>query len=81
MKCIKVCIGSACHIKGSYEVIEKFKELIEEYELQTKVELCGSFCLGKCREAVSVMRWDEKIFSVSKDNAKDVFKKDFIPYL
>ncbi|HSQ88474.1 (2Fe-2S) ferredoxin domain-containing protein [Romboutsia sp.] len=81
MKTIKVCIGSACHIKGSYEVIEIFKELIEEYKLQTKVELCGSFCLGKCRDAVSVMRWDEKIFSISKENAREMFKNEFISYL
>ena len=26
---IKVCIGSSCHLRGSYEVIEKLKQLID----------------------------------------------------
>ena len=76
MKSIKVCIGSACHIKGSYDVIEILKEEIENYNLQNEIELCASFCLGNCKEAVSVMRWDNKVLSVSKDNAKEVFHKE-----
>lgn len=78
---IKVCIGSSCHIKGSYDVINEFKNLISEYKLEDKVELCGSFCLGKCQNLVSVKRWDEKVLSVSKENAREVFEKDFMPYL
>jgi NADH:ubiquinone oxidoreductase subunit E len=77
MKSIKVCIGSACHIKGSYDVIEIFKEEIEKNNLQNDIELCASFCLGNCKDAVSVMRWDKEIFSVSKENAKEVFHKEF----
>ena len=26
---IKVCVGSSCHLKGSYDVIEKLKEVID----------------------------------------------------
>ncbi|MGL4911198.1 MAG: (2Fe-2S) ferredoxin domain-containing protein [Romboutsia sp.] len=81
MKSIKVCIGSACHIKGSYEVIEIFKELIKYHNLENDIELLGSFCLGECRQSVSVMRWDNKILSVSKDTAKYLFEKEFIPYI
>ena len=81
MKSIRVCIGSACHIKGSYEVIEIFKELIRYHKLENDIELLGSFCLGECRHDVSVMRWDNKILSISKANAKEVFEKEFIPYI
>jgi NADH:ubiquinone oxidoreductase subunit E len=81
MKAIKVCIGSACHIKGSYEVIEIFQELIKEYKLEKQIELCGSFCLGECKNTVSVKRWDEKVLSVSKENAREMFEKEFIAYL
>ncbi len=79
MRTIKVCIGSACHIKGSYEVIEIFKTEIKKYKLEEKIELHGSFCLGQCRDAVCVKRWDNKIISVSSSNAKDVFDKEFRP--
>ena len=27
---IKVCVGSSCHLKGSYEVIEAFKEVLKK---------------------------------------------------
>ena len=77
MKSIKICIGSACHLKGSYEVIEIFKKLIKENNLEQEIELCASFCIGNCKEAVSVMRWDGVVFSVDKENAKDIFEREF----
>ncbi|SFB12529.1 (2Fe-2S) ferredoxin domain-containing protein [Clostridium frigidicarnis] len=75
MKTLKVCIGSSCHLKGSYDVIEEFKKMIEKNNLGDKVELKAAFCLGNCTEAVSVQRWDGKILSVSKDNIDEVFEK------
>ena len=27
---IKVCVGSSCHLKGSYDVIQKLKEIIKQ---------------------------------------------------
>ena len=77
MKSIKICIGSACHLKGSYEVIEAFKKLIKENNLEQEIELCASFCIGNCKEAVSVMRCDGVVFSVDKENAKDIFEREF----
>ena len=47
MKTINVCIGSACHLKGSYDVIEEFKKKIDECSLQGEVELKAAFCMIK----------------------------------
>ena len=80
MLSIKVCIGSACHLKGSYEVIEEFQRQIKENNLENKIELSASFCLGKCKKAVSVMRWDGRVFSVNKQNAKDIFEMEFLNF-
>ena len=44
---VTVCIGSSCHIKGSRKVVEKLQSLISENGLSDKVELSGSFCMGK----------------------------------
>ena len=30
---VKVCIGTSCHLHGSYNVMMSFKQLIEEYNL------------------------------------------------
>ena len=81
MKDIRICIGSSCHIKGSNEVVEEFKSLIKEYNLDNKIELYASFCLGRCTNEVSVMRWDNEILSVSSKNAREIFEKEIIPFL
>lgn len=66
---ISVCIGSACHVKGSYDVIKEFQRVLEEYDLEDKITLKGVFCLNKCTEAVSTKLNDE-IFSMSKDKVE-----------
>ncbi len=81
MKNIKICIGSSCHLKGSEEVIKKFQVIIKEFKLENKVDLYASFCLDRCTNGVSVMRWDGKILSVSRDNVREVFEEDIMPYL
>jgi NADH:ubiquinone oxidoreductase 24 kD subunit len=81
LKTLKICIGSACHLKGSYDVIEILQSLIKEYELEDKLELKAAFCLGHCTEAVSVERWDGQCLSFSKDNTKAEFEKNIMPLL
>ncbi|PHV71038.1 hypothetical protein CS063_06800 [Sporanaerobium hydrogeniformans] len=81
MKVVKICIGSACHLKGSYHVIEAFKGLIEEYKLEEEIELSAAFCVGKCTEAVSVVRWDGEVLSVTKANAREIFINQIVAYL
>lgn len=81
MKKISICIGSACHLKGSYQVVEIFKALVKEYKLEEQIELKADFCLKNCANAVSVMRWDNKLLSVSPENAREIFETEIIPYL
>ena len=71
---LKVCVGSACHLKGSYDVIETFKYLIRDRNVSDKVEIKAAFCLGHCTEAVSV-NLDGIIYSVSPKNAVEFFDK------
>ena len=35
---IKVCVGSSCHLKGSYDVIEAFKTVLKKYDVEDVVE-------------------------------------------
>lgn len=78
---LKVCIGSACHIKGSYNVISAFQQLIEEYSVFNEVELKAVFCLGHCMEAVSVQINDEGVYSVSGESARSFFKNHILSRL
>lgn len=69
---ITVCIGSSCHIKGSRQVVEQFQYLIHENDLGDKVELAGTFCMGKCRDGVCVTV-DDKFYSVKPDTVDEFF--------
>ena len=77
---ITVCIGSSCHIKGSRQVVEVINRLIDEHDLKEKVELGGTFCMGKCQQSVCVAIEDE-IFSVSPDTAEAFFKNEVLSRL
>lgn len=71
---LKICVGSACHLKGSTEVIDIFKKCVESRNVFEKVEIKGAFCLGHCTEAVSVCL-NDKIYSVAPENAETFFDK------
>ncbi len=70
---VTVCIGSSCHIKGSRQVVEQLQELIAANGLVDKVELAGTFCMGRCQEGVCVTVEDE-FHSVTPDNVTEFFE-------
>ena len=74
---ITVCIGSSCHIKGSRQVVEQLKFLIAENKLGDKVELGGTFCVGKCQQGVCVTV-DDNFFSVTPETVHEFFSKEVI---
>lgn len=69
---LTVCIGSSCHVKGSRQVVSELQKLIEEKGIGDKVELNGTFCMGKCQQGVCVTL-DDKFYSVSPDSVKEFF--------
>ncbi len=70
---VYVCVGSSCHLKGSYHVIKTFKDLIEKNNLSEKVELKASFCLGNCMNGISAKVENEFIQDLTVSNAEDKF--------
>ena len=72
---ITVCIGSSCHIKGSRSVVEQLQYLIAENNLGDKVDLGGTFCMGKCQQGVCVTIGEE-FFSVTPETVTDFFENE-----
>jgi NADH:ubiquinone oxidoreductase subunit E len=64
---ISICIGSSCHLKGAYQIIEGLKRYIEIHELADRVELKANFCAGLCQHAVSVKVDDEPCVQVDTE--------------
>ncbi|MBK4729747.1 (2Fe-2S) ferredoxin domain-containing protein [Oxynema sp. CENA135] len=74
-----LCMGSACHQMGVYEVLPKLQALIAQYELDNRIELKGSFCLETCSEGI-VMKFKDKIFiKINADNIEAKFKDEILP--
>lgn len=74
---VTVCIGSSCHIKGSRQVVEQLQYLITKNKLEDKVELAGTFCMGKCQQGVCVTA-DDRFFSVSPDTVENFFEREIL---
>ncbi len=74
---VTVCIGSSCHVKGSRQVVDQLRELIRENGLGEKVELGGTFCMGKCQEGVCVTV-DDAFYSVTPESAKSFFNENIL---
>jgi NADH:ubiquinone oxidoreductase subunit E len=77
---ITICIGSSCHIKGSRQVVEELQRLITENNLRDRVDLAGTFCMGRCQTGVSVTV-DGEYFSVSPETAETFFRNEVLKRL
>ncbi len=78
MRTITVCVGSACHMKGSHRVIDRLEKLIEENGLQDSVELKASFCMNQCRGNIGAKVDDKPIYDLKKDNVDEVFARELL---
>lgn len=72
---ITICVGSACHLKGSQKVIETLQKLVAEQNLYEEVELKAGFCLGRCAEGVTIKADDRLICNVTPDNITEIFNE------
>lgn len=73
---LSVCVGTSCHIKGSYNVINTFQQVMEEHKLSDKIKLEAVFCLGNCTKGVSVKIDDSEVYSVSGLTARKFFETE-----
>ena len=70
---VTVCIGSSCHLKGSRQVVEELQYLINKNELEDKVELSGTFCMGKCGEDGVSVTVGGDYYAVKPEGVLDLF--------
>ena len=76
---ITVCVGSTCHVKGSYGVAEAFKKEIEAQHLGDKVALKADFCMGDCVNGVCVKISEEKLTHVVPEDVPSLMKGKVLP--
>jgi len=78
---VYICVGSSCHLKGSYDIIQLMKEAIIEHHLEERINLSAAFCLGHCTDGVSVKINDDVVCGVSKNNFQEFFSKEILAKL
>lgn len=81
MRTLCICVGSSCHIKGSYQVVKTFERLIAENDLSEKVKIKASFCQGQCMRGIAVTLDEEPVEGISVTSAEQIFREQILPRL
>ena len=63
-----------------YGTARNIATTIADNNLSDKVELAGTFCLGKCQQGVCVLV-DEKFVSVAPEEVKEFFNREVLEVL
>jgi NADP-reducing hydrogenase subunit HndA len=76
---IQVCMGTACYVKGSEEIINEFKDILKISEGQTTEDGMFSIeavrCIGACGLAPAIVVNEEVYGKVKKDMVKGIVEK------
>ncbi|NBG89285.1 (2Fe-2S) ferredoxin domain-containing protein [Isachenkonia alkalipeptolytica] len=75
MKTIHVCVGSACHLKGAYQVVNRLQKIVEEKKLEDYFIIKAAFCLGNCTNAVSVKVDEGAVVSLTEKEVEAFLEK------
>lgn len=76
---ICICVGSSCHLKGSFAIIQEFKRLVALEHMEEKVELKASFCTNNCINGVCVSIGEEKVTHVTPQGVEALFYEKVMP--
>ena len=79
--CLYICMGSACHQLGVYEVLPILQRLLLQHHINITVELKGAFCLGPCSEGI-VLKYRDHLFKrIRPQNIEEKFINEILPYI
>jgi NADH:ubiquinone oxidoreductase subunit E len=76
---LSVCIGSSCHLKGSYNIIQLFQQMIEENALHDKIDFKANFCMKVCQGSGVSVSVNETIHHIQPENAREFFRENILP--
>lgn len=76
-----LCMGSACHQLGVYEVLPRLQDLISQYDTNNKIELKGCFCLETCSSGIVMKFKDRHFINISPQNLEEKFIQEILPLI
>jgi len=76
--CIRVCMGTACHVHGGPLILEQFERLLKIKAGETtpdgEYSLEATSCLGACAQAPIVMSGGQAFAQITTDRVADVIE-------
>ena len=78
---VTICIGSSCHVRGSSYIVSRLQKIIKERNLEDKILLKASFCMGDCKNGACITVDKEKITGVSPANIEEIFENKIMVLL
>ncbi|MCK4257606.1 MAG: (2Fe-2S) ferredoxin domain-containing protein [Halanaerobiales bacterium] len=82
MLTITVCVGSSCHMRGSYQVIDRLEKWIHSNDLESQVELKANFCMENCNCGISMKIGDTEPITLSDvDSLTGVLEDKVFPQI
>jgi NADH:ubiquinone oxidoreductase subunit E len=76
---LSVCIGSACHLKGAYNVICTFQHLIEEHGLHDEIAFSAKFCSKECHKPGVAVALNGVKSVIAAEEARKFFQEHVLP--
>ena len=76
-----VCIGTSCHLRGAEKVVKIFQQRIKADSLEDRIELRGTFCLGKCSGEKVMVSINSEIHETTPETADTLFSVEIIQAL
>ena len=73
---IEICIGSACYVKGSNQVVADLTQMIRDEGWEGRISLKGCFCMKACQNktGLGIRINGEVIPGITVKNAKETLK-------
>lgn len=78
---INVCIGTSCHLNGSHNVMQSFRQQLEELSLHDKINLKAAFCMKECQKKGVSVTVDGECYQINPLDAADFFQKTVLEKL
>ena len=72
---VELCMGSSCFARGNSSSLSEIENYLEENGLESKVELEGHLCLGKCNSGPHIRIDGAEYSAISPDCVIDLIRE------
>ena len=72
---VELCMGSSCFARGNSSSLSEIENFLEENGLESKVDLEGHLCLGKCNSGPHIRIDGVEYSAISPDCVIDLIRE------